>query len=94
MQARAAFPRSIEMSELEAQAHLEAWIELSQRVGRERFEKAIRRCIAELAFFPKRHEIEERIPPLVRLVGCADESCQDCKWLGSSECLVQRSASC
>ena len=81
-QTKAAFPRASEMNELEAQAHLEAWNDIIRHSSRERFEVAIRRCIAELTFFPKREEIEARIPSLDRLVGRADENCKDCGGTG------------
>ena len=77
-----AFPRQVEMSELESEAHLEAWTEIARHVGRERFETAIKRCISELTWFPKREEIEARIPTLDRLEGRASDDCKDCDGTG------------
>ena len=81
-QAKAAFPRGDEMGKLESQAHLESWAEIARRVGQERFGIAIRRCIAELTWFPKREEIEARIPTLDRLEGRASDDCKDCDGTG------------
>jgi hypothetical protein len=79
---RAAFPRTTDLTELEAKAHLECLEELAERYGMQRLEQALHRCISELSFFPRRGEIEERIPPVGRMTGCAAGNCPACDGSG------------
>lgn len=70
------------LTEIEALAYLEAWRGLAEKVGRLKFEKALRGAIASCEFLPKLEQIKSRIPAGLKLVGKTDTQCPACDGTG------------
>jgi hypothetical protein len=81
-QTTAAFGKMGKLTELEAESHLRAWMDLAKRYGRFRFERALQAAIARSEFFPRVGAIESHIPSAVRLVANMDDQCGSCHGTG------------
>jgi hypothetical protein len=77
------------LTDLEAEAHLEAWAKLERAVGRSRFESGLKLAIAESEYFPKLQQIASRVPD-VKLVGKIDSACPACGGSGWERVFVGR----